>query len=277
LLLGLAGAIASCWQSADAPQNKLVVGLVSYDGGAKSVDRYKKFKEYLSQQTQTFIELEPAYNELNAMENIERGNWSIAFAPPGLAAIAIGKKRYIPIFPLQGVNHSRSVLIVRNDSSIQTLADLHDKVVALGEPGSAAGYYLPLYDLYGLTLNEVRFAPTPKTVLQWLDQGEIDAGALSEEEFQRDRRQFAATKFRVLHTSRNIPPGVVLINPDLDANLQQKIAAAMENAPPNLVADAGYLPNIQVLDYKLFIELVGKVRPLEHRVQQKPAILTGEG
>jgi phosphonate transport system substrate-binding protein len=276
LLFGLGLAISSCWQSADAPQDKLVIGLVSYDGGARSVDRYEKFKEYLSQQTQTFVELEPAYNELNAVEKIERGDWSIAFAPPGLAAIAIDKQQYIPIFPLQGTHNSRAVLVVRHDSSIRTLAHLHDKVVALGEPGSAAGYYLPLYDLYGLTLSEVRFAPTPKTVLEWLDRGEIDAGALSEEEFQRDRHQFE-TEFRVLHTSRNIPPGLVLLNPNIAPTLRQSIEAAMRDAPPNLVSDTGYLPNVKVLDYQLFIELVGKVRPLERRVQRKPAVLTREG
>ena len=46
--------------------------------------------------------MEPAFNELKAVEQIERGVWSIVFAPPGLAAIAMSKQQYIPIFPMQG-------------------------------------------------------------------------------------------------------------------------------------------------------------------------------
>ena len=71
----------------------------------------------------------------------------------------------------------RSLIVVRNDSSIQKVSDLANKTIALGEPGSASGYYLPLYDLYGLTLAQIRSAPTPKTVLEWLGDGSISKSA----------------------------------------------------------------------------------------------------
>jgi phosphonate transport system substrate-binding protein len=196
LLFGLA--FSSCSQNRPAPAERWVVGLVSYNAGAQPLEKYQNFKEYLGKQTHKIIELEPALNELQAVQQINSKTWSIVFAPPGLAAIAIGKNQYTPIFPLQGLNNLRSVLIVRDDSPLRTILDLANKVVALGQPGSAAGYYLPLYDLYGLTLKEIRFSPTPKTILEWLSQGTVDAGAVSEEEFQQYRSQFSTTKFRVL-------------------------------------------------------------------------------
>lgn len=266
-------AIASCSQNNSAPVERWIVGVVSYDTGAQSLDKYQNFKEYLGKQTHKIVELEPALNELQAVQQINSKTWSIVFAPPGLAAIAISKNQYTPIFPLQGLNNLRSVLLVRDDSPLKGIPDLANKVVALGQPGSASGYYLPLYDLYGLTLKEVRFSPTPETILEWLSQGTVDAGALSEQEFQQYRSQFSKTKFRVLHTSRPVPVGVVLVAPTVDANNQEAIKKAMSQATASIVEDAGYIPNAKVPDYNQFVKLVDKVRPLEAQVKKKPAVL----
>jgi len=177
---------------------------------------------------------------------------------------------------MEGVNNLRSVLVVREDSSIKSLADIANKAVALGEPGSAAGYYLPLYDLYGVTLAEVRFAPTPKTVLEWLSQGIVTAGALSEDDFELYQHEFGQTKFRILHTSRFVPPAVVLVAPTIDRNQEEQIKAVMSKAPASITGDAGYITNAKLPNYEQFIQIVEKVRPLETRVREKPAVLTLE-
>ncbi|MEM9447361.1 MAG: PhnD/SsuA/transferrin family substrate-binding protein [Cyanobacteria bacterium P01_E01_bin.6] len=264
-----------CGSDSAEPIGKLTVGIVSYDTASQSVDQYQSFREYLSQQTQTVVELEPAYNELQALQQIQRQDvWSIVFAPAGLAAVAIEQDGYVPIFPLQGSANARSVLLVLEDSPVEDLGDLAGESIALGEPGSAAGYYLPLYDLYGLTLSEVNFAPTPRTMLTWISDGTVLAGALSEEDYQAFRNEFTGTSFRVLHTSRPIPQGVVLIGPTVERNQQRQIEEAMKAAPSNIIADAGYLPTATLPDYRQFIQLIEKVRPLERQVQQSPAVLT---
>jgi phosphonate transport system substrate-binding protein len=253
---------------------KLTVGLVSYEAGERSVEQYERFKDYLAEQTNTVVEIEPSFNELRALDRVRSRTWSIVFAPPGLAAVAIATEKYIPIFRMEGVYNLHSVLVVREDSPIRSLADLANKVVALGERGSAAGYYMPLYDLYGLTLAEVRFAPTPKTILAWLSQGTVAAGALSEDDFQRYRHEFDQTKFRILNTSRFVPPGVVLLGPTVDRNQEQQIKAAMSEAPSSITDDAGYIPNAQLPNYEQLIQIVEKVRPLENRLRKKPVVLT---
>lgn len=253
---------------------KLTVGVVSYEAGERSVEQYGRFKDYLAEQTNTVVEIEPSFNELRALDRVQSRTWSIVFAHPGLAAVAIATEKYIPIFRMEGVYNLHSVLVVREDSPIRSLADLANKVVALGERGSAAGYYMPLYDLYGLTLAEVRFAPTPKTILAWLSQGTVAAGALSEDDFQRYRHEFGQTKFRILNTSRFVPPGVVLLGPTVDRNQEQQIKAAMSEAPSSITDDAGYIPNAQLPNYEQLIQIVEKVRPLENRLGKKPVVLT---
>ncbi|MBD1873137.1 PhnD/SsuA/transferrin family substrate-binding protein [Nodosilinea sp. FACHB-131] len=253
---------------------RLTIGLVSYDDGASSLEKYQRFQTYLAEQLKAVVELEPVFNEIRAVEQIRDANWSLVFAPSGLAAIAMAEANYLPIFPMLGAPNQKSVLVVRNDSPFQALGDLANQTLALGEAGSATGYYLPLYDLYGLTLKAIEFASTPATALEWIAGGRVTAGAMSEDSFQQYRNAFAGDTFRILHTSRAIPPGAVLISPNVDRNQQQYLERAMQNAPSNLTADAGYIPNAPPPDLSQLIALVNKVRPLESRVKEQPAVLT---
>lgn len=253
---------------------RLTIGLVSYDDGASSLEKYERFQTYLAEQLNAVVELEPVFNEIRAVEQVRAANWSLVFAPSGLAAIAIAEANYLPIFPTLGTPNQKSVLVVRDDSPFQTLGDLANEAIALGEPGSATGYYLPLYDLYGLTLEKVEFASTPAMALEWVADGQVAAGAMSEDDFQQYRNGFEDGAFRTLHASRAVPPGAVLISPKVDRNQQQYIEQAMQNAPSAMTADAGYVPNAPPPDLSQLIALVEKVRPLEARVKEQPAVLT---
>ncbi len=276
-LIGIFGCGCDSQPKTNNSTDRLTIGVISYGEGKISLDKYDRFKDYIASQTKSIVDLEPAYNELQAMDQIHNKKWELVFAPPGLAAIAIGKELYIPLFSMEGVSsRQRSLLIVRDDKPINKISDLSNKTVALGEIGSAAGYYVPLYDLYGLTLAQIRFAPTPKTVLEWIDNGTVDAGAISEKDFEIQRRSFSTTKFRTLHTSRWIPSGVMLLSPTVDRNLQQQIQKAMNDAPADIAADAGYVPAAKIPNYQEFIKLVEKVQPIEPRVKQTPAALIPE-
>ncbi|BAZ68754.1 MAG: phosphate/phosphite/phosphonate ABC transporter substrate-binding protein [Pelatocladus maniniholoensis HA4357-MV3] len=276
-LIGIFGFGCDSQPKTNESPDRLTIGVISYGEGKISLDKYDRFKDYIASQTKSIVDLEPAYNELQAIDQIHNKKWELVFAPPGLAAIAIGRELYIPLFSMEGVsNRQRSLLIVRDDKPINKISDLSNKTVALGEIGSAAGYYVPLYDLYGLTLAQIRFAPTPKTVLEWIDNGTVDAGAISEKDFEVYRRSFSTTKFRTLHTSRWIPSGVMLLSPTVDRNLQQQIQKTMNNAPADIAADAGYIPAAKIPNYQEFIKLVEKVQPIEPKVKQTPAVLIPE-
>lgn len=261
-------------QSSDILPEKVTIGVVSYGEEEVSLDKYERFKNYIALQTKSIVELEPAYNELQAIDQIRRNRWDIVFAPPGLAAIAIDKQLYEPLFSMGEVSsRQRSLIVVRDDSPIKKIPDLANKTLGLGQIGSAAGYYVPLYDLYGLTLSEIRFAPTPKTALQLLEEGSVDAVALSEKNFEVYRRQFLGKKFRIIHTSRWIPPGLVLLSPTVERNRERQIRKFMSEASADMTADAGYIPSIKLPQYNQFIQLIKKVKPLEVRVKETPAVL----
>lgn len=267
LLLSLVYIVTAC-KAEQRNKERLTVGFVSYEDN-QSTQRYLTFTDYLATTLKTFVELEPVFNEVRALEQIKKKNWQLIFAPPGLAAIAISEEQYLPIFTLQGVQNTRSVILVRQESSYQKITDLANQAVALGQPGSATGYYLPLYNLYGLTLSQIRVSPTPKTTLKWIEQGDVAAGALSLAEFERYRSEFKKTKFRAI-SQNSVPAGAMLIAPTLKQDQQEQIKHLLELAPPQILDSAGYIPNAKLPNYQELIKVVNKVKPFTKRLKDKP-------
>ena len=275
LVVGIAvGLLGGCAPEDSTYGNRILIGVVAYGSGSRSLDRLDNFKTYLAEQTRSTVEIEPAFNEVKALEQIRSRRWSLVFAPPGLAATAISTAQYIPLFPLQGTSNTvRSVIVVRNDSLVEDIGDLGGESLALGQPGSATGYYLPLYDLFGLTLANIQVTATPKDLLGAVASGDVTAGALAKDEYERYRDEFEGTQFRIVHIGRSLPAGVVLIGPSVDRNMQEYISQAMNEATPNLASEAGYIPNANPPNYEFFIELIEKVSPYESRVYEVPTSL----
>ena len=155
----------------------------------------RELKEYLETELNSIVELEPAYNERQAIAQINNESWDLVFASPGLAAIASQKSAYVPILSLEGGINNRSIFVVAEDSPLQQLSDLNGKGVALGQAGSATGYYFPLLNLYGLTLNKILLAATPKQALEWIADGEVAAAAMALEQYNLYRATIPEKKF----------------------------------------------------------------------------------
>ena len=200
--------------------------------------------------------------------------WDLVFAAPGLAAIAVSRHRYVPIIPLEGINNNRSVIVVSQDSDYQDLKDLKGTVIALGQEGSATGYYLPIYNLYGLVFAEIRFAPTAKTGMQWLESGEVAATALSLAEYNRYRQEIGTNKFRILHLdTHKIPSGAIAVSENVERNQQEQIKQLLVAAPAHIAASAQFLPSESLPSYDYLIKAIERVEPIAAKIKEKPAKL----
>lgn len=241
----------------------LLIGVINYDQDEQTTNRYTNFNRYLSSVLRAYVEIEPTFNERKALERIKSQAWSLVFAPPGVAAIAINDFQYIPLFSMQeDVTNLRSIFIVDNNSPIRELRQLEGKTIALGQVGSTTGYYFPLYNLYGLTPAEILLAPTPKTILEWVATEKVTAGALSTQEFNLYSPQFDRA-FRILYTdSHPVPPSSILLAPTVDRTYQNQIMEAMNDAPPDVVQEANYVPNAPVPNYEYMISVVERVRAI---------------
>lgn len=265
--------IVGCNKVDEGISQKLVVGVVSYGESDLSLEKYADLQDYLSIQLKSIIEIEPAYNEVQAMKQIAEQRWDMAFAPPGLAAIATYKYRYQPILPLEGVEKLRSVIVTNQDSRFQTLQDLGGASIALGQEGSATSYYLPIYNLYGLTLQKVIFSPTPKTSLTLLEQGEVASAALSLQEYNQHRQDFKSKQFRILSIdSHTIPSGAIIISDKISPQKIESIQNSLAEAPSHIAASAKFLPNEEVSEYEYLVQVMERVVSISERIKKQPAL-----
>jgi phosphonate transport system substrate-binding protein len=255
--------LLACDRPKQTSINKLSIGVVNYGENDKLPQQYQNFQEYLGTQQNSLIELEPAYNEIHALNQISSKKWDLVFAPPGLTAIAIAQYNYEPLVPLEGRDQSRSVIVTKQDSFAKSRQDLAAQTIALGQKGSATGYYLPIFNLYGLNFKKVLFASTPKQILQLLDQNQIAAGALSLEDFNQLKQDYQPNQFKVIYLDRHdIPPGAILISDRLDGNQQKRIRLVLRNTPSFIAASAGYLPNEPLPDYAYLTKVIERVQKI---------------
>jgi phosphonate transport system substrate-binding protein len=261
-------------KSVNTPPNRLSIGVVSYEESERSLERFDELKTYLGQQLKSLIELEPAYNELKALQQIQRQSWDLVFAPPGLAALAISKYKYTAIFPLTGNLDNRSILVVLRNSPINQVRQLEGKTIALGQVGSATSYYIPLYNLYGLTLAQIRLAASPREVLSLIASQKVNAGAMSLQQFNHERSNFSGVQFRVVDSdSHPVPSGAVLLSPNLERRLSEDLKLILQQTPSSIASSTGFIPNVDPPDYNYLIQVVDRVNQISENVKQQPAYL----
>ncbi len=271
LLIIIIFTLTACDRPTETRINKYSVGVVTYGQNDKSLQKYADFKNYMGNRLNGLIELEPAYNEVRALDQIENKKWDLVFAPPGLSAIAISLYNYEPLVPLEGRDKSRSVIISKQTATFQKRKDLRGETIALGQKGSAAGYYLPIYNLYGLNFKEVVYAPTPQDVLQWLDKDIVTVGALSLADYNQLKRDFKPNTFKVVYLDKHdVPPGAILISDRLERNQQEQIRLALVETPSFIASTAGYLPNEKPSNYDYLIKVIKRVQEV---LQESPMVL----
>lgn len=135
----------------------------------------------------------------------------VDFVRFGPASYALSKDRNEQIRLLamenrKGKRRFRGVIIVRNESPFQTLADLNGTRFAIGSPNSTIGRYLVQAQLvkagiYAKDLVGYEYLGRHDKVLKSVSIGDFDAGAIKESTFNRYVKDGS---IRVLHAFDNV-------------------------------------------------------------------------
>jgi ABC-type phosphate/phosphonate transport system substrate-binding protein len=128
----------------------------------------------------------------------------------------------------------RSVLFVRADSPIQSIADIKATTrVVLGHVGTVSMFYIPVYDLYGKSLS-VTLVNSYGEIQELVRKGKADLGASIESDIEKK------PEFRIIHHSRDIPVAGVFISPKLSESDRNQIQQIFRQAPRDTMEKAGY-------------------------------------
>jgi len=271
LLISIIFFLTACDRASETTIKRLTVGVVSYGLNENSLQEYAEFQKYLGTKQNSTIELEPTFNEVRALTQIADKKWDLVFAPPGLAAIAIDRYKYEGLVPLEGRDKTRSVIVTKSELKAENRGDLAGQTIALGQKGSATGYYLPIFNLYGLNFKEVTYAPTPQAILELLNNDTVTVGALSLSDYNLLKRDYKPNQFKIVYLDRhNIPPGAILISDRLERNQQEQIRVALTQTPSFIASNAGYLTNEQLPDYSYLIKVIKRVQEV---LEESPMVL----
>ena len=213
---------------------------------------YQTFIEYLQDQfgNQLEITLEGDGNlSYQAAKNkIIQNQWDIVFTLSPMLSVAAKDNGYsfaARMFP-NFEPYYESALFVRNDSSIQSLADLKPTTtIALGDFNSASSFYMPIYDLYGKTLR-VNAGNRSSQIREMVKSGKVDVGA-SSFDLVKDN-----PAFRMIHVSRKIPGSGVYLSPKLSKSDQTLLKKVLLDAPAIIKQQANYDVG-QEPDYTMFV------------------------
>jgi phosphonate transport system substrate-binding protein len=147
-----------------------------------------------------------------------------------------------------GVSHYHTVFFVRDDSTVRTLDDLRGHTLALQSTASTSAYMVPMTELLDAHLPpEILLAPsdTPSpdhvgyvfarselNIASWVHKGMVDAGAVSNLDWNDPRRLPEAFRrdFRVIHETHPYPRALELVRagmePEVEARLRQVLLQA---------------------------------------------------
>jgi len=136
----------------------------------------------------------------------------------------------------KGVAEYHSVVFVRKDSDIQTIAGLKGKMIAFEEPFSSSSYQLPLLSLQegGLNFLEKRnatmrvrpretgyvFSNHDQNTVVWVLHGKVDAGAMNNAAMIEEAKD-SLDQFRVIHKTFTIPRHVTVVRNGLPTRLDE--------------------------------------------------------
>ncbi len=147
----------------------------------------------------------------------------------------------------KGVAEYHSVIVVRKDSGLKTLADLVGRKFAFEDLGSTSGYLIPRAALEdaGLLLAELpdprnpvpdgalgySFARGEINVVAWVNRGLADAGAISNLDWMDPDTAPATLKseLRIIHETEPVIRSLIMARQSLDEGLCERVVAILES------------------------------------------------
>ena len=244
-------------QAAEAGQ-RLVLGRISGEPH-KHIERLRTMADYLAVRLADHgvsgIDILVAESPERMRHMIERGEVDLFSETAFVALDFINDGLAKPLLRewKKGVAQYHSVVVVRKDSGIRTLADLSGHKFAFEDPGSTSGYLMPrvALEMAGLRLTQLPDPrnPVPKgtvgysfargeiNVIAWVNRGLADAGSVSNLDWNDPETAPAELKneLRVIHETQPVIRSLFLTRTGLDAALCERIAkilVSMDESEP---------------------------------------------
>lgn len=217
----------------------LKMGLIPADDADEMLRNYEPIKKYLSEELGMPVEIQVTSDYTAAIEAMRAKHIDMAWFGPFSYVIAANIAGAEAI--VNGVKEStgsatyKSIIIVNADSGIETLEDLKGKSFAFVDPASTSGNLIPRKMLIenGIDPDEdfsiSYFAGTHNAVQYAIANGKVDAGASSDNVYQRmvEAGEINPDVNKIIYESEPIPGSPIVVRGDLPDEFKKRIQDAL--------------------------------------------------
>ena len=233
------------------------IGILGGENTQDRLARYDVFQKLLSDHLRMPVKLFPAADYAGVMQGIAAGQLEAAeFGASGFAGAWLDCKCIEPVVVPQekdGSTYYYSVMVVRADSGIKTLAEMKGRSLAWADPNSTSGYLIPSATLKTKGINLADGAYFSKTgfsggheqgvvavlnkqydaAVTWTSgQGEMEEGyTRGNLRSMVDRKMLKMSDVRIIWQSGKIPNGPWAVRTALPADLKKSFADFLLDLP----------------------------------------------
>ena len=200
--------------------------------GLEEVQReYGAFRIALEEVLETKIEFFPVENYIAAAPALQSNQVDLVLAGPSEYVILNARAKAIPVVAIQRPNY-RSMIAVRADRGIKSLADLKGKTIAMGDVGATSSHLGPTKILMDAGLDpksDFKIIMLGKKSTEALKNGDVDAWAGAPHRYEKllQTKGVSKSDFPLIATGPFLPNDVFIANSKLAPGFVEKIRELM--------------------------------------------------
>jgi phosphonate transport system substrate-binding protein len=193
--------------------------------------RYRALADYLSHELGRPVTLVTSNTYHGALKDMAEGRIDAAFMGSLVATLAIDQLQARVLVKPEDINGETTyhgVIFVRDDSPVQRLEGLAGLSLAMVKT-TTAGHLFPIYALSepglftGTNPLTIRWVGTHDRVIQDVYEGEVGAGAAKNLRIDAFEQAHPGYHFRRLATGQAVPNNALLVRPDMDSELADRL------------------------------------------------------
>jgi phosphonate transport system substrate-binding protein len=197
--------------------------------------RMEILARYLSSRLGVSFDTKVLYRYGNILETIRRLDIEAAFLGSFTACLAMEQLGMEPVARpvwLNGRSTYRGLILVRRDSGIRRVEQLMGSKIAFVDRAATAGFLFPLSlaaryvrgDPSGF-FGAILFVGDQEAVAEAVASGEVDAGAIADQAFERVARSHpeVADRLTVVVSSDHVPDHTLLCSPRLPQEFRERL------------------------------------------------------
>ncbi len=261
----LAGAAAFFLTAGAVQADTIKFGVTDITGLESLQTEYGDFVAVLEEITGDEVKFFPVNSRTAAVEAIANGHVDYILTGPAEYIVFRARAKAVPVVAWQRLDYFTQ-LVVTNESSVKTLADMKGRTIAFGEVGSTSTHLGPAQLLASIGLmpnKDYKALNIHRGVsIEALLQGNVDAIAVGSSHLVNIRGKFPDAGLRVAARGPDLPNDVLVAGAHVPAAEVAKMREAFVNNAGKLMAAAikgeenkkyiggQFIPTIEDSDYE---------------------------